>query len=50
MLGHAAGQLVKMRSTYNHYVAQQMTEAVRDSIPPWLKDRLEEFHAKNSSN
>ncbi|KAK0658414.1 hypothetical protein DIS24_g4820 [Lasiodiplodia hormozganensis] len=49
ILGQAAGKLVKMRSTANHYVAQQVTEAVRDSIPPWLKDRLEEFHAKNSS-
>ena len=49
MLGQAAGKLVKLRSTANHYVAQQVTEAVRDSIPPWLKDRLEEFHAKNSS-
>ncbi|KAK7548628.1 hypothetical protein IWX49DRAFT_589701 [Phyllosticta citricarpa] len=49
-LGQQAGRLVKQRSTYNHYVAQQVTEAVRSSVPPWLKDRIEQFSAKNSSN
>ena len=51
MLGMEAGRLVKQRSTYNTYVAQQAVEAVRSSIPPWLKDRVDQFHAKqNSSN